>query len=150
MPVNAREFLDQLRIETNEILNAWDRTLRKGALELSRQVILGTPVDTGRARGAWYASLGSPSLVVGDATDQSGATALGRAIPIAQGFQAGQRFYVTNNVPYGPILEGGRRFDAVANRVVGSLQAPDGWVRQSVQRVDRAFPALAAQEGLTL
>ena len=73
-----------------------------------------TPVDTGRARGNWHCTVGTP-FAGQDATGIDGS--IQAAIPR----RAGSVVYLTNNVPYIQKLEYG-----------GSQQAPAGMVRVSV------------------
>ena len=49
---------------------------RKIALELLRRLIMRTPVDSGRARGNWQASVGTPATGETGTTDKSGSAAL--------------------------------------------------------------------------
>lgn len=101
-----------------------DKVVRKVCFDLAAQVIQGTPVDTGRARGNWQASLDRPREGSSDATDRSGAVtiaAAGASITNAPG----RIFYLTNNLPYIYRLE----------YLGWSQQAPTGWVRASVERV---------------
>jgi len=106
---------------------------QKIALDLDSRIVLGTPVDTGRARGNWFPSLNSPSSAVDmSATDKSGAVAQGRLSGVIAGAKLGDTIWQTNNLPYILPLENGH-----------SGQAPEGMV-------DINLNAVAAQYGGTI
>lgn len=106
---------------------------QKIALDLDSRIVLGTPVDTGRARGNWFPSLNSPSTAVDlSATDKSGAVAQGRLSGVIAGAKLGDTIWQTNNLPYILPLENGH-----------SGQAPEGMV-------DINLNAVAAQYGGTI
>lgn len=102
------------------------------ATAVHREVVLGTPVDTGRARSNWQLSVGTPILTQilpyapGKGLGRSeGANAQGA---IAQGQLAllklpgeGEKVYIANNVPYINKLNAG-----------GSSQAPAAFVEFAV------------------
>lgn len=98
---------------------------KKIAFNLLDGIVNMTAVDTGRARGNWLVSLGSPDLSMnwdkkdpaGGGTISAGATAIGE-------LQTYGAIYITNNLPYIVALEKGR-----------SKQAPVGMVQVSLDRV---------------
>lgn len=105
-----------------------DQFVRKICLDLTSQVVLGTPVDLGRAINNWFPSIGSPSNATTTATDKSGSGSIARAKPVIN--QAtGNVFYLTNNLPYIRRLE----FEG------WSKQARRGWVRAAVRRVATTY-----------
>lgn len=89
--------------------------------EINKGVISATPVDTGRARGGWVASIGSPST--GGSTDTTGAKTISSANNKAKK-APGNVYYLTNGVEYIEYLEYGR-----------SQQAPQGMARVTVKDV---------------
>ncbi len=106
--------------------------LRKVALAADQAVVLATPVDTGRARSNWIASVGSPSRDTNEAfvPGEKGSTgAANSAAAIAQATGAiknvrreEQSIYISNNLPYiGRLNEG------------HSAQAPSGFIEQGVK-----------------
>lgn len=97
---------------------------RKIALDLDRAVVLATPVDTGRARGNWFASLNAPSSETTDSTDATGSGAINRAAGIAQRAKLGDSVWLTNNLPYILPLENG-----------SSKQAPQGMVDVNLRAI---------------
>ena len=99
------------------------------AIELDTRIVLGTPVDEGRARGNWFPTLNSPSTVTSDNTDKSGAAAIAAVQSTAKGSKLGDTIWMSNNLPYILPLENGH-----------SGQAPEGMV-------DLNLNAIAAQYG---
>ena len=107
-----------------------ERTVRAVKLELFRSVILDTPVDTGRARGNWQATLNSPATEEIENESMSVALAgvaanLGKVNDVS---------FLANNLPYIEELEDG-----------SSKQAPAGMVRRNMARVQRLINEQAAR-----
>jgi len=97
---------------------------QKITIDLDTRVVLGTPVDEGRARGNWYPSLNAPSSQVDDAAhDKSGATAIAAVTSTAIGADLGDIVWMTNNLPYILPLENGHSGQAPAGMVDINLNA---------------------------
>lgn len=130
---SAREFgIDLLRF--GRVTEEQARTIfQKIVLELDSRIVLSTPVDTGRARGNWFPSTGSPTNQVDpDASDKSGAAAIAAVNALAGSLELGDVAWFTNNLPYILPLENGH-----------SDQAPIGMV-------DINLNAIAAEYGGTI
>ena len=84
------------------------------ALQLHRKIVLGTPVDTGRARANWQISESAPELGV----------ILGRDLAPIPKLSGDTTIYITNSLPYIVPLEYGH-----------SKQAPHGMVRKAIAEV---------------
>lgn len=98
---------------------------RKITLELFSNVILKSPVDTGRFRANWNCSIGSADKSTSAATDKEGSGAIGRMRAEVTKFTLnGQSIFLSNSLPYAERLENG-----------WSDQAPQGMVRLSVMEV---------------
>lgn len=82
-----------------------DLQVRAITLELFRSIILATPVDTGRARGNWQTSVGSPKTGIVARLDPTGQAALGEVVANLGG--AGTVTWLANNLPYIAVLEYG-------------------------------------------
>jgi len=109
-----------------------EEVMRATALELFSSVIKDTPVDTGRARGNWQASIGSPEDGETNATESA---ALAKVRSVSNGWSIGEVIWLTNNLPYIRRLEYGY-----------SQQAPGGMVRKNVARIQRIVKAEAAKQ----
>jgi hypothetical protein len=97
----------------------------KIALELLRGIVNMTPVDTGRAKGNWYVTLGTPATGFDwEKHDIAGGETINDGYQTIQGLQDYGAIYLTNNLPYIIALEKGH-----------SKQAPAGMVQVSLDRV---------------
>lgn len=108
---------------------AADLVVRKICLDLFSDITINTPVDTGRARANWLASVGVPNTATFEYASSPQA-ASGKAIADAQTAIAqapGNVFWISNNLPYIYRLE----FEG------WSKQAPNGMVRLAIDRAQR-------------
>ncbi len=95
---------------------------RKVALEMLRRVVMRTPVRSGRARGNWQTSVGSPVETEIERADKGGGATISGAVPVIEGWDAQNvAIFLMNNVPYIQRLEDGY-----------SDQAPSGMVKITV------------------
>lgn len=79
-----------MRFRADEADRNINRTVRKVAEAVVSTVTLATPVDTGRARSNWFASLGSPrDDVLQDAYVPGGVGPLRTSVPRSQGVNTG-------------------------------------------------------------
>jgi hypothetical protein len=111
--------------------DAADLVVRTVCLDLFSDITMNTPVDTGRARANWFASVGMPISTSVEYTGNP-ASASGEAIGNAQAAVAqapGNVFWISNNLPYIYRLE----FEG------WSKQAPNGMVRLAIDRAQRAM-----------
>ena len=104
-----------------------DQVIRASLIDVSTRIIKRTPVDTGRARGNWTASLNGPNLTF-DETSISESNAINSAAATSAS-APGNVFYLTNNLPYIFRLE----------YQSWSTQAPNGMVRVSVIEFQQAL-----------
>lgn len=108
-----------------------EEAVRMTCHTLNQDIIMASPVDTGRFRGNWQGTIGSPASGTMDTEDKSGAGALAKA-NAAAGSAVGSVYYLVNNLPYARRLEYGY-----------SSQAPAGMVRVAVQNFQAAVAAAA-------
>jgi hypothetical protein len=106
-------------------------------LNVSRSIIFMTPVDEGRARGNWFASLSSYPT----ATSDSKAVNMSQVQAVTEN-AAGKVFYLTNNLPYiGKLEYGGYPNPSGGNKAINgfSTQAPKGMVRISIENFEQGL-----------
>ena len=113
-----------------------DLVLRKVCLDLFRRVVMMTPVDTGRARGAWLVGVNHIPMSAPIAIDSA---PLGRIINDVKTAKFGDRVALTNSVQYIGNLEYGGFPDPPQKgkgKTAGgfSRQAPQGMVRISIEQ----------------
>ena len=122
---NQKEFAKFLQDVAKQVNLDVITVQKKLALDIYRDVIAGTPVDTGRAMNNWNLSIATPDRSV---TEQGGVVnavqtikqtgALGELASL----KPFQTVWISNNLPYIMELEEGH-----------SRQAPNGWVERAVQ-----------------
>lgn len=128
--MNLRQFSIRIRklgsnVETNAV-----KLVRKVALSVDSTVVMGTPVDTGRARSNWQVEIGKPArgTVEAYAPGKEGSTggqnaqiALALGAGVIATYKGGESIHLTNNLPYIGALNRGH-----------SAQAPSGFVETAV------------------
>jgi hypothetical protein len=127
--------LSKFAEKAGEAANA---VISKICLDLTSNIILKTPVDTGRARANWQTSINQAPNNEISATDKSGTATISAAARDVQN-APGNVFYITNNLPYIASLEFG--LYRPGPKTVGgfSKQAPSGMVRISINEISRAL-----------
>jgi len=101
------------------------KTVRGTVLGIMRDTIKDTPVDTGRLRNNWFASVGSPSSAERDSESKTGADSTASAVGVTKTFEMGDDIYFTNNLPYAMIVE----FGGV---VMGKVRKGQGMLRRAI------------------
>lgn len=131
MASNIREFNVGLDNFIDQgVPEAADRQMRALLLEGLRGVVLSTPVDTGRARGAWEVELEAATITADRGVeDKSGALTLARGLAKMRNARGYAINWITNAVPYIGRLEDGY-----------SGQAPAGMVQVTANKL-RTFIA---------
>lgn len=120
--------------------------VRQVTVKLFSQIILASPVDTGRFRMNWQASYGQPATSVLIANDPSGSRAIANATNFVMHNPEWEEFRFTNNLPYAEAIEFGGYPGNGPNTVGGySKQAPQGVVRVTVKRFQRLIDEAAAR-----
>lgn len=111
-----------------------ETAFRKIALDVFSEVILMSPVDTGRFRGNWQVAIGNIPAGTLEIDDKAGTVSIGKVQAEVLGLEVGQTIYLINNLPYAQKLEFGH-----------SKQAPSGMIRITVQRWQPIVDAVALQ-----
>lgn len=121
----------------NTLGNA-ERVRRAIVLKLFSSVILDTPVDTGRLRGNWLTSQGSPKLNSVARVDSSGGSAIAEVQSnMGDGTSQDTSVFLSNNLPYAARIE----YEGWSKR-----KAPQGMVRKNVARIEQLV-SKAIKEG---
>lgn len=95
------------------------KLVRKVALAVDAELVLSTPVDTGRARSNWQAEINTPAT--GEAEPVPPQQAIDDATRVIAESKPGDAIHITNNLPYiGRLNEG------------WSAQAPEGFVETAI------------------
>lgn len=102
------EWVEKVEVNTNDIL----QTI---TLMIGKELVYISPVDTGRFRGNWQITIGSPTNHSLVRYDKEGTQTIGDMARDVRILTAGQVAYIQNTITYGADLETGT-----------SRQAPDG------------------------
>lgn len=98
------------------------------AIALLNEIVLRSPVDTGRFRGNNIVSVGAPVYTSAMPADQSGSPTIQRGVGALTGLEPFTQVYIQNNLPYASALEDGH-----------SQQAPAGIYEVSFNGVAEAY-----------
>lgn len=110
--------------------------MRMATVEFYRQVIISTPVDTGRARHGWNITVGAPSKTVPPEGKYSMPNINEHGLETTVTVTPDQVIYITNRVPYIEDLNEG-----------SSRQAPARFVELAAERVQRGIARLVRKSG---
>lgn len=133
-----KKFSVQVAEAIGRIDKRTDAVVRDVTLRIGTAVILGTPVDIGRARGNWQTTVNTPAGGETARTDKGGSAAIAELSERMGG--AGTVTYLTNNLPYIEMLEYGG-YPNPPKKPTGktvdgfSKQAPTGMVRVALARI---------------
>jgi len=100
----------------------FDKVVRKVTIDMTRELVIATPVDTGLARSSWFFGLTRPTNV-GESASKNGAPSISRCLEFTANLKAGGVHFIANNLPYIMALEFG-----------SSTQAPNGMARKTVEK----------------
>jgi len=117
-------FSSQVDAILDKAANRASKKVRGTMLGIMRDTIKDTPVDTGRLRGNWFASIGRPV----DATqeDRSRSASMSNAVDVAGKFNLGDEIYFSNNLPYAYTIEFGGMVNGVPRKGQGMLRRAIG------------------------
>ncbi len=123
--------LDRFKVKT---IAQMDLVARKIALEAYRRIILKTPVKTGRARGNWQCTIGTPAAGAVDGVDPAGVKAMSTLQAQVAAWKAvtGVSILLTNNLPYIGRLEHGSSTQAPAGMVGVTIAELGGIVQEAL------------------
>lgn len=116
-------FSESLAAFAEQTKEAIDDVFREVVIEIGTSVIRLSPVDTGRFKGNWQFTVGSPSSQSLDTFDKAGHETIAALVAEVSSLEAGKIAYIVNNLVYGVPLEYGH-----------SAQAPAGMVQITLAR----------------
>lgn len=147
----GRDLNKLLSKMSSEQLDVAEKAIRATYIETANEIVMKTPVDTGRARANWFLTKNTPSQKT-----IKGSNYNGRISEIRRklgGEILGKVFYLVNNLPYIGALEYGgypknpekgskrRKGQGYQIRSINgfSKQAPNGMVRLSTAKFSKRF-----------
>lgn len=137
------QFTLDLKRFSDKAKGRMDLVVRKITLDIHARVTLKTPVDTGRARANWIATIARPATGVrepaasgyGGSTGAANAQAsIQQAVASLASSKAGQSLFVVNNLPYIIDLENGSSKQAPVGMLRVTLREYPGVVEKSVRQ----------------
>ena len=94
--------------------NDFTQIFRSMGFDGLRGCVMKTPVDTGRLRGGWLVSFGTPSEQVTQTEDKAGGLTITKGQSAIGNAELGQVLIIENNVEYGVFINNGT--DKIAPR----------------------------------
>lgn len=152
MPLHGKK---KVKDAIDDLPSKVNNDLRGVYLSGLANIIKETPADSGRARNNWFLSVNTPSNKVTTSSSVGGGGSLSQAAKMPKNV-LGKKLYFTNNLPYIGVLEYGGFPNPVKNgsyikrsksyeilSINGySKQAPNGWVRVNLIRMQNKIRAL--------
>lgn len=115
-----------------------ERAVKGTAIKLWSAVIYGSPVDSGRFRGNWFATGSQHSVKVNYASeDKDGGKTVNNATNVVLGLNDWSVMSLTNNLPYAETIEFGGYGDGPKTTGGFSKQSPQGVVRINIKRFNK-------------
>ena len=128
-----KQFAKDMRRQAADIPPNVADHKRRIAIAASTNLIIATPVDTGRARGNWRVGIGRPITSPTGNLDRSGSATINQNTFNIQGSPDDADIFISNNLPYIQRLNDGY-----------SAQAPAGFVEKAIA----AANAIAERAGV--
>lgn len=94
------DFQDRIAKRNDQFFQRVNKSKRAVTFSLLSGVVLGTPVQTGRARGNWQVSTGTPMTGEKESTDKSGGSSLRAGNTVIQRSKLDDDIWIANNLPY--------------------------------------------------
>lgn len=104
------------------------KRIRVIAMAMLNEIVLRSPVDTGRFRGNSIVTVGAPVYTATESLDPSGGLTITRGLAAMTGLEPYTQVFIQNNLPYAAKLEDGY-----------SKQAPAGIYETSFNGVSQAY-----------
>ena len=114
--------------------------IKKAFMGLSTDIIMDTPVLSGRLRNNWFPSVNEGTDKTTNYTGEKGVAATNRVSAIK--FKLGDTLYLTNNLPYAKVVEFGEYpSPSKTGKTVGgfSAKSPKGMVRVNILKWSKYF-----------
>lgn len=133
------KFSDQIRQFNIDFSNLSDEVFRVTTIKFFGQIVQASPVDTGRFRANWFATISRPSTKIELNSKKSEDQVNQRIERKINGSRESRVFWLTNNLPYSEVIEFGGYGDGSKTRGGFSRQAPRGVVRITAKRFSKIF-----------
>lgn len=125
---NGRGWITPPSLFAGIVDEALTQRVRVIAMAMLNEIVLKSPVDTGRFRGNNIVSVGAPVYTSTDNVDKSGVETIRLGLSAMSGLEPYTQVFIQNNLPYAGALEDGH-----------SKQAPGGVYAVSFNGVSQAY-----------
>lgn len=142
--------------QMNDIIKKTKDNTRKavaaGCLEISKEIIQRTPVDTGRLKGNWIPEKNTRPDYSLNTSDKSGSKTISKSKAVTNKLKIGDTYFLVNNLVYAEVVEYGlfpklvkysthqknmsERDGAIRSYNGYSTQAPQGMVRVTIEEAN--------------
>lgn len=112
-----------------------DLVLKKVTFDIFTDIVLTTPVDTGRARGSWTIGNNALPRSYNAGNDKGGLRALSQGQGRITRAKAGESLFIATNLAYMPFLEYGSSFQAPRGMVRIAARKYNRFMRQAIREV---------------
>ena len=119
MQLDMKKFVAELEAFSEKTFTALDRVFQEVVVDLGTSVVRLSPVLTGRFKGNWQLTVGSPANFSLVTEDPEGDETLTQIKQRASTLQSGQIAWLANQLTYGPLIETGDHSPKAPNGVVG-------------------------------
>lgn len=133
------KFSDQIKQFNIDFSNLSDEVFRVTTIKFFGQIVKASPVDTGRFRANWFATISRPSTKIELNSEKSEDQVNQRIERKINGSRESRVFWLTNNLPYSEVIEFGGYDDGPKTKGGFSRQAPKGVVRVTAKRFSKIF-----------
>lgn len=104
-------FIDQIESDLS-------KQARIIAMALLGEIVMRSPVDTGRFRGNTMVSIGAPVFANTDKVDKDGSATISAGLAALTGLKPYSVIYIQNNLPYAERLENGHSKQAPGKNAI--------------------------------
>ncbi len=132
-------FSNQIREFNIDFSNLSDEIFRITVIKFFGQIVHVSPVDKGRFRANWFATIHRPSTKVNLHSEKSENSVIKDIERIVNGVRVPRGFWLTNNLPYSEVIEFGGYRNGPKTSGGFSRQAPKGVVRTTAKSFSRIF-----------
>ncbi|WP_047304443.1 phage protein [Pseudomonas fluorescens] len=124
----SRGWSTSLSLFADVVEQDLSKRIRVIAMAMLNEIVLRSPVDTGRFRGNNIVTVGAPVYTATESLDPSGGLTITRGLAAMTGLEPYTQVFIQNNLPYATKLEDGY-----------SKQAPAGIYETSFNGVSQAY-----------
>jgi hypothetical protein len=118
------QFARRMAIRAKQVTHGSERVVKQAAIAADTALVTSTPLDTGRAKGNWNASIGNPDTSTTETTDPSGQATMARNETEINAWRLGRgEIFLANGLPYIVSLDEGSSSQAAQGMTQDAIAA---------------------------